>query len=375
MDEYDAEDLGAVIRAHREAHKPRKMTQEELGTAAGYKGGAGVALSRIETGATRPSEERLAGIARALGLTAEKLKDEARQRSQTAAKGLDETREAASSQGSIKERAKRIQQEAVHRRALIQELGDALNEAHDRAYKDFLMKFVQLGADVVGAPQPDPTAVPDEEISDTGTVVRVQLKATSNMITSLLAGGLRADTALWGMTATNTVRAILVSGAPTFPRLTGRNAGVTAVLATLVAVQAVLLSINVAQRNRKQQEELKVKLTEVEQELAASRPGFDALVERLPQVTEVLDYIAVHAGHALTRWQRHLGTPPHEWDTLATKDKQQYQDFIDVAAAQLALGTINFDDFMTSRGEDQDNLLRLSDEILTQARTTVEAHV
>lgn len=380
MDEYAAEDLGAVIRAHREAHKPKRMTQEELGAAAGYGRGAGVAISRIETGVARPSEERLAGIARALGLTSEKLKDEARQHSQAAVGNRDKSPEAAlPSQGSIRDRATRIQREVDLRRALIQKLGDGLKEAHDRAYRDFLVKLFQTAHDVVGAPQPELTAVPNEEISDTRTAVRVRLEATSEMITrQFAAGGLgAAGAAPWKMTATNTVEAFLDSGAPMLmlPMLRGRNPGVTAALTTIVAAQTVLLSINVAQRNRKQQEHLKTELAEAEQELAASRPGFDALVERLPQVTDVLDYIAVHAGHALSRWQRQLGAPPHEWNTWAPQDKRQYQDFVDVAAAQWTIATINFDDFMISRGEDLDDLIRLADEILTQAKTTIEAHV
>ena len=46
--EYSREALGQVIREHREARIPR-WTQQELGEAAGYRAGAAVSLSRIES--------------------------------------------------------------------------------------------------------------------------------------------------------------------------------------------------------------------------------------------------------------------------------------------------------------------------------------
>jgi len=64
---YSLEALGLVVRELREARTPR-LTQQELGVQAGYQAGAGVAVSRIESGRSRPSPERLAGLNDALGL-------------------------------------------------------------------------------------------------------------------------------------------------------------------------------------------------------------------------------------------------------------------------------------------------------------------
>ena len=70
--EYSPEALGQVIRELREARTP-KLSQEELGRKAGYRTGAGVSMSRIENGVTRPGPTRLEGIANTLGLTLQEL--------------------------------------------------------------------------------------------------------------------------------------------------------------------------------------------------------------------------------------------------------------------------------------------------------------
>ena len=72
---YEA--LGAAILARRKARE-KKLSQAELGQAAGYGAGAGVAISRIESGQMRPGATKLKGIAEALGTTPEVLLEEAR---------------------------------------------------------------------------------------------------------------------------------------------------------------------------------------------------------------------------------------------------------------------------------------------------------
>ena len=70
MTEYSPEAMGGVIKKLR---KDRNLTQEELGIRAGYQGGAGVSVSRLESGQMEPSEERFVEIARALDVTREEL--------------------------------------------------------------------------------------------------------------------------------------------------------------------------------------------------------------------------------------------------------------------------------------------------------------
>src|SRR5262249_20304172 len=143
---FSSEALGLVIREHREAKVP-KMTQDDLGTEAGYKAGAGVSISRIESGLTRPGSERFEGIALALGLSTSRLEAEAAKRTLELAtergEPLGDTGPVAGGE-RIKDRIKRIQQEIERRTGLITELGDAFNAAHDHARDDFFMKFVEI---------------------------------------------------------------------------------------------------------------------------------------------------------------------------------------------------------------------------------------
>ena len=130
-----------------------------------------------------------------------------------------------------------------------------------------------------------------------------------------------------------------------------------------------------AKRNRKQQQDLATKLDEADAEMADTQKGFDALVDILPRATKTLDYIALHAGHALKRWESRLGPRPLHWNSMSPDDKKRYQEFIDISASQLALVTINVQGLMVSRGEGRDVLIEFADEVLKQAQSTVESLV
>ena len=65
----------------------------------------------------------------------------------------------------------------------------------------------------------------------------------------------------------------------------------------------------------------------------------------------------------------------HDWDSLGQAEQQRYQDFIDIAAAQLTIVTINVQGLLTTRGSDRDQLIQLADEVLTQSQDAVKAHV
>ena len=173
--EFSLEALGLVTREHREAKVP-KMTQDDLGAQAGYMTGAGVSISRIESGLTRPGSERFEGIALALGLSTSQLESEAVKRTLELAKQLGESpgdTAAAAGGERIKDRVKRIQQEIDRRTALITELGNAFNAAHDRARDDFFMKFVEIADGIKGAPQPDAAGLEDDDAADAQTVSEV----------------------------------------------------------------------------------------------------------------------------------------------------------------------------------------------------------
>lgn len=130
-----------------------------------------------------------------------------------------------------------------------------------------------------------------------------------------------------------------------------------------------------AKRNRKQQQKLAAQLDQAEAELVATKPGYDALCDILPRATDTLDYIATHAGHALNRWGSQLGPASTTWKSLDLQDQHRYQSFIEVAAAQLTIVTINVQGLLTTRGTDQQRLIELADKVLMQSEATVKAHV
>lgn len=407
--EFSLEALGLVIRERREAKVPT-MTQDDLGAAAGYKAGAGVSLSRIESGLTRPGSERFEGIALALGLTTSQLEAEAAKRTLALAKdrgqSLGATGAAAGGE-RVKDRIKRIQQEIERRTALITELGDGFNAAHDRARDDFFMKFVKTAYGINGAPQPDPAVLQDDDAADAQAEANYRLRFTQYGVSHVLAGGAggafagaavggaaaygtfmaavsfgtastgTAIAGLSGVAASNAALALLGGGT-----LAAGGAGVAggaAVLTGIVAAPALLLAIGglvwMVKRNRKQQQQLTEKLNEADAEIAATQRGFEALINILPRATETLNYIAMHGGHALKRWEDRLGPRPLDWKSMPPDDKQRYQDFIDISASQLAVITINVQDLMASRDDEREKLIEFADEVLKQAQSTIESFI
>lgn len=407
--EFSLEALGLVIREHREARVPT-MTQDELGVQARYGAGAGVSISRIESGLTRPGRERFVGIALALELSPSQLEAAAAKRTRELAKergeSLGDTGAAVGGE-RIKDRVKRIQQEIERRTTLVSEAGDAFNVAHDRARDDFFMKFVAMAAGIDGAPQPDPASLQDDDAADAQAEAAGRLRFTSYGIAQALAGGAGGAVAggavggaaaystfmaavsfgtastgasiagLTGAAASNAALALLGGGT-----LAAGGAGVAggaALLVGIVAAPALLLAVGglvwAVKRNRKQQQQLTEQLNEADAEIAATQRGFEALIDILPRVTETLDYIAMHAGHALKRWEGQLGTCPLEWDSMSPDDKQRYQEFINIAASQLSVVSINVQDLMASRGAEREQLIEFADEVLKQARSTIESLV
>lgn len=399
-----------VIREHREAKVP-KLTQDELGAEAGYKKGAGVSISRIESGLTRPGSDRFEAIALALGLSPGQLEAEAAKRTLELAKERGEPRGGAgagSGDERIKDRIKRIQHEVERRTGLISELGDAFNSAHDRARDDFFMKFVETAQGINGAPQPERVGLEDDDVTDDAQAqAKYRLRSTSYGIRYVLAGGAGGAAAgaavggaaaygtfmaavsfgtastgaaiggLTGVAASNAALALLGGGT-----LAAGGAGVAggaAVLAGIVAAPVLLLAVGglvwMVKRNRKQQQQLMEQLNQADAEIAATHRSFEALVDILPRATATLDYVAMHGGHALNRWERRLGPRPLDWDSMSPEENQRYHDFSEVAAAQLAVVSINVQDLMASRGEDREKLIEFADEVLTEAQSTIESLV
>ena len=407
--EYSLEALGLVIKKDRE---PTNLTQEGLGTRAGYGAGAGVSISRIENGLTRPGPDRFAGIAVALGLTPGQLEAKAAQLTIALAKQRGESPDAASTAGRnepIKDRAKRVQRVIDERTSVITDLASSFNVAHDRARDDFVMKFVHIAAGVTGAPQPNEVGLEEEEVGGEGPAAEAthRIRFTSYGVAHVLAAGIgggAAGAAVGGAAAYGTFLAVASLGtASTGAAIAGLSgvvasnaalallgggtlaaggagvAGGTALLVGIVAAPALLLAVGgliwMVKRNRKQQEELSQKLDEADAEIAATKRSYEALRDILPRATRTLDYIAVHGGHALKRWEVQLGPRPMNWDAMSTDEKQRYQDFVDVAASQLSVVGIDVQQLMVSRGADREHLIELADQVLQQTESKVQSLV
>lgn len=400
---FTLEGLGLTVREHRER---LGLTQDVLGTKAGYGSGAAVSISRIENGLTRPSPERFEGIAAALGLAPSELEREAAERTAR----LGEERRAGSESEApetserLRQRAKRIQREVERRTAAITKLGDEFNHAHDRARDEFFMGFISTAESVSGAPQPDPSVLIDEDGADPEAEAQYRIKFTSYGVAHVLAGGAggaaagaavggaaaygtfmaavsfgtastgAAISGLSGAAATNAAMALLGGGT-----LAAGGAGVAggaALLTGLVVAPALLLSIGgllwMVKRTRKQQQELAEKLNEADQELEATKRSFDAVVDVLSRATDTLNYVAVHATHALRRWLSRLDSDQLNWKSFNAEEQQRYHDFVEICACVLAVVTINVQEIMTSRGEERERLIEVADEVLTQTRSRIE---
>src|SRR4051794_30147551 len=132
--------LGRAIRGFREE---MDLSQQQLGERAGYsKGpGAGVSISRVESGQMRPGAARLERIAGTLGVSMEVLAEaaerlapeiEAEERARPD-QGATSSNASSMSGLSIKQRVGGLQDALDQRIKAVRALTDRFNVAHDRA--------------------------------------------------------------------------------------------------------------------------------------------------------------------------------------------------------------------------------------------------
>src|SRR2546430_1633914 len=129
------EALGDVIREQRTA---LKLSQDTLGTLAGYGRGAAVSISRIEHGLTVPTSDRLAGIAAALGTTPREIGEAAAKRAATLSKAPSEGGKSSGGRETLAERSKKVGEEIERREQLTEQLAHEFDEAVDAAWDNFL---------------------------------------------------------------------------------------------------------------------------------------------------------------------------------------------------------------------------------------------
>ena len=415
--EYSPEALGQVIRELREARAP-KLSQEELGRNAGYRTGAGVSMSRIENGMTRPGPRRLEGIARTLGLSVKELETRGAQRSgesdrQHQPRARPERRGPAHPDApvsgpdgeSTKDRMRRIQGDVDRRNTQAVTGGVAFNAAHDSARDDFFMELVRSATSITGLLVPAaPTATVRRTVGlspTTEAALRRQVAAHGIAVT--LASGAGAAAAEsetdpesaysavvaaamlapvpaaahqdqpTGATARAT-RALLGGG--THSGRSGIAAGTMLLTGFVASAASPLFAAGtlawLARRSRRQNDQLRIELDQAEANLAATRLGFAAVMEILTRATGLMDYVAVHAAHALRRWQAQLSPGATRWSDLGRDQQRQYLAFVEVAACQVCVDSINMTELLAAPAEEQATLIQLADDILTLAQQQVE---
>ncbi len=411
--------LGQVIRELREARAPR-LSQEELGRQAGYRTGAGVSMSRIENGVTRPGPRRLEGIATALGVTVRELESRVAQRSLGATPASPPASPPASdatdsatapaaatpSGESTRERMRRIQTgfERRHTEAAAKAL--AFNAAHDHARDGFFLALVETSQTIRDLPTTPSWLPSDRTEPGPGDEAALRRQVVIQGLAAALGSGAAAMSAMAAHAETDpesaydavVATAILDPAPPTArverpavatARVTrsllgggaahhgGNGVADRALLAGLLATAASPLFaattlLWLARRSRLQDEQLRVELDQAEANLASSEQGFDAVMDLLGRSTDRLGYIAVHGGHALLRWQARLPAEARIWGEMAASDQRQYADFVEVAAAQVCVDTVNMTELLAATGPQQAALVQVADAILTLARQDVE---
>ena len=405
--EHPRTGLGEVIRELREARTP-KLSQEQLGRQAGYRAGAGVSMSRIENGVTKPGPRRLEGIATALGVTVRELeaRSGARSRAEQPAKQPVAPALTARDDESTKDRLRRIQADFERRNTEATGKALAFNAAHDRARDDFFLPLVGAARTIQGLPWPQPAApasATDPAPAGPGAEASLRRHVVSQGIAVTLSSGAGAAAADHETDAEAAYNAVIatalldptpVAAHPDHPagataratrallgggtlRTGGPALAAGALLTGLLASAASPLFaattlIWLARRSRQQNQQLRLELDRAEANLVETERGFVAVMTTLDRATERLAYIAVHGGHALGRWQAQLPSGPRAWTDLSDDQHRHYLDFVAVAACQVSADTINMTDLLAATGSQQALLVQVADDILTLAQHDVE---
>lgn len=382
---YTPEALGKVIRDLR---KERSFTQAQLGERAGYGRGAGVSVSRIENGLMEPSDERLKELARELDISQDELVARAIARDSAARNASN------GGVGRTKDRIARIKEAIVTRQQLVRDI-EAFNSASRRGEEDFLLRFQEIAKHLEDAPQPDPkNFTVDQPMpgSDATSEASAQLRFTQFGVEQALSdvSGGALDTPSTGEVASEVFMRLAATGVfslgSALPAITAASVlkplqrasgmrpgtGLAGEIIGIVLATAVAAWVQTTTaRTRKQQQAI----TEAEEAIDKTQPGVEALAELVPRATRILDYIAVYASHALERWAARISTEPHSWTSLTPREQDQYFEFAEIAAAQLAVATMKIDDLLTPRTDTWERDRLLTDAILTDALRVVTTHV
>lgn len=377
VDGYSAEALGEAIRQRRLRLRPR-TTQEALGRAAGYGSGAGVAVSRIESGLITIGDDRLNRIAGALGVQVDALVVEARLATRV---GQGSGSAPNVRPAPLRERLEEAERRIHERVNTVTRLGDRLNAQQRQAQDNFVLAFIETAREISGAPGVDFPHAEEiaQDTADRGQQAANRIRLARAGVSQLLRGsavgaaaggavggaaafGTFSLAAAFGTASTGTAIAALTGIAAsnaTFAFLGGGSlaagglgiVGGTAVLGAIVAAPVVLLGVGGgALWYRKKKAEAEVKVSQAEEQLNSTQPRYDALVRMLKKSADVLRDIRLFAARALEKWRLTLPEQrPLVWEELTPDQQKSYDDFITITACYLSVASMNPESFMDNK--------------------------
>jgi hypothetical protein len=306
---------------------------------------------------------------------------------------------------------RRVQGDFERRNTQAVTRGLAFNAAHDRARDEFFLPLVGSARSITGLPAPlalaAATSDADVGLSPT-TEAALRRRVAAHGIAATLASGAGAEAADTepdpesaysaviaaavlapvpsatpqpdprpGATARAT-RALL-GGGTTRAGGTGIVAGTLLLTGFVASAASPLIAAGtlawLARRSRRQNDQLRIELDQAEANLAATERGFGAVMDILDRAAEPLNYIAIHASHAQIRWQSQLPAGPIRWSDLTENQQRQYDAFVEVAACQVCVDSINMTELLAGPGEHQARLIQVADDILTLAHHQLEVLV
>lgn len=371
---YSSRALGEAIRRYR---LERELTQEKLGSRAGYKAGPGVAVSRIESGKTRVGPERLRQLAEALDVPADSLISEACE----ATPDNDQSDPGPASAGTaskttgapelskvdgrpLQKRQERVRRRIQERQGVLDRLGGSLDKHHAESDADFVLPFIEIAREIDGSPRVVLSAGPEPD-GDTRdwqalnlirlarvdvsellslaapiSAVTGQAAQLAAMRTAIRFGNASTGTAiraLQGVAKTNAAQAFFGGGAEADGGF-GMKGG-SLVLRAIGLSPAILLALTgvVAYHRTKQHN-----LATAEAGLDKSQDRFDALVRMLNRSDDILRTIALFASRRFNKWKQTLPEQrPIAWTELTEAQQQSYDDFITLVACYLSVAALN----------------------------------
>lgn len=387
MADYSPAGFGRAVQTRR---KSLALQQEEFGMRVGYKPGpgAGVSVSRIESGDSLPPEARREAIAKELGLSLGELEALAVEESQSLTSPAPARGEVVARKLNVRKRAEALHKRIEERKEQMESLVAALELAHESASERFYLPFMKFAKTIDGAEVPQPLSTSElqvlEEAYTPAALAEIEVRTFQAQLGNIIlgvaagatiggaAGGLLALGAyqyqlnfgvastgmeirlLRGIAQQNAALAAIGGGA----RAQG-GGGIQGGISRLVATVALPLvagaitgGILADQRRRKEIARLNEELDVIETELSDTEAGLTNLDGAIRRATETLTYISVHASHALEKWRGSFGEPPHTWEAMTNEQKQRFGEFIELAACELSIVGIETDQFLNLRGEE-----------------------